>query len=249
MRLIEKECPNCGAGLHFTKDDTTCKCEYCKREFEIERDTEKKKLDEQYILNELKTPFKIFSYFTLGSFLTQGIIILISFIIIAIVGLNIVRGLNDSNSIFNRNANLITSTSDLSSNDYNTIDINSRIIVSKSNTESTDSYVMKGFKREKLYIISNKNKNYLIAVYKATYKDAFNNSDEFTNTVYIPIEYKNVKTKYNSISLYLNNGELIAPECYFNLEHSDYAYGYKDMDTLYNEIIKQYENDYKIVQK
>ena len=39
MRLIEKECPNCGAGLSFTKEDTTCKCEYCKREFEIERDT------------------------------------------------------------------------------------------------------------------------------------------------------------------------------------------------------------------
>ena len=36
MRLIEKECPNCGAELHFTKEDTTCKCEYCKREFEIE---------------------------------------------------------------------------------------------------------------------------------------------------------------------------------------------------------------------
>ena len=54
MRLIEKECPNCGAGLHFNKDDTTCKCEYCKREFEIERDTEKKKLDDQFSLSELK---------------------------------------------------------------------------------------------------------------------------------------------------------------------------------------------------
>lgn len=43
MKLIEKECPNCGASLSFTKEDTSCKCEYCKREFEIERDENKKK--------------------------------------------------------------------------------------------------------------------------------------------------------------------------------------------------------------
>ena len=42
MRLVEKKCPNCGANLSFGENEKSCKCEYCKREFEIERDTEKR---------------------------------------------------------------------------------------------------------------------------------------------------------------------------------------------------------------
>ena len=112
-------------------DYTFCKCEYCKREFEIERDTEKKKLDDQFSLSELKTPFKIFSYFTFGSIVTQSIMMLTVFVIIVVLAFNIIKGINDSNSIFNRDAALVTNISELSHSDYSTIDINSRIFISK----------------------------------------------------------------------------------------------------------------------
>lgn len=71
MRLIEKECPNCGAGVKFNEDDKSCKCEYCQREFEIERDKEdKKRFDpKNYKLTELKTPMKVF----FGTFAAAGI--------------------------------------------------------------------------------------------------------------------------------------------------------------------------------
>ena len=246
MRLIEKECPNCGAGLHFTKDDTTCKCEYCKREFEIERDTDKKKISDQYILNELKTPFKIFSYFTIGSFITEAIIFFVAFIVIVIIGFNIVKGLNDSNSIFNRNASLVTTTNELSAADYSTLDIQSVILVSKETKEISGLYnVIGSIKRSKVYVISNKKMNYVIPIYKAVYTNLSNSDEKYT--IYIPIIYKNVKTKNNSIAFSLSEGSISAPEYYFN--DSNYSYGYSDLDTLYNEVIKKYENGYKIVEK
>lgn len=246
MKFIKKECPNCGAPVSFTKEDTTCKCEYCKREFEIERDAEKKKLIDQFTLSELKTPFKIFSYFTLGSFIAQAVIVFITFIIIIILGYNILKGLNDSNSIFNRNASLVTSINDLTNSDYSTLDLNSKVLISKETASTTGSYINKGsFKREKLYIISNKKNNYLIPIYKATYEYFYNKEEKYT--IYIPIEFKNVKKKNNSIAFYLDNGKINAPEYHFN--EDNYSYGYDNFDTLYNEIIKKYEKDYKIIEK
>lgn len=246
MRLIEKECPNCGAGLHFTKDDTTCKCEYCKREFEIERDPEKKKLDEQFSLSELKTPFKIFSYFTFGSMISQFIMFFAIFIVIVIVAFNIIQGLNDSDSIFNRSAYYVSSISDLSDSDYSTLDINSTILIARDTTGITGLYNAKSnYKREKLYIISSEKGNRIIPVYKAIYTNISNSEEKYT--IYIPIVYKNVKTKNNSISFSLGEGTIKAPEYQFN--GGSYTYGYGDLDTLYNELIKQYDKGYKIVEK
>lgn len=59
MKLIEKKCPNCGASLSFNDNDNSCICEYCKRIFEIERETNSKNnrgIDEmaEYNLTELE---------------------------------------------------------------------------------------------------------------------------------------------------------------------------------------------------
>lgn len=248
MRLIEKECPNCGAGLSFNRDDTSCKCEYCKREFEIERDTDKKKLDDQFSLSELKTPFKIFSYITFGSFITQAIVFLIVFIIIIIVGVNIVKGLNDSDSIFNRNTYLISDAAELNSDDYSTIDLNSNVLFAKEALTTSTSYIKNSnLKREKIYVISNKKKNYIIPIYKVCYKEFMNNDERIV--LYVPIKYTNVKNKNNSIAFSLDNGEIVAPEYYFDETQTDYTYGFTDMDSLYDKVIKQYEKNYKITQK
>lgn len=52
MKLIEKKCPNCGASLEFNDNDRSCKCVYCKRGFEIVRDSEN---DDEYSLVYTKT--------------------------------------------------------------------------------------------------------------------------------------------------------------------------------------------------
>ena len=57
MDLIERKCPNCGAGLEFNESDKSCTCQYCKRTFEIKRDlTDADKID--LIYNKVKEPIK-----------------------------------------------------------------------------------------------------------------------------------------------------------------------------------------------
>ncbi len=40
MRLVEKKCPNCGAGISFSADANEVTCKYCNTCFEIERDND-----------------------------------------------------------------------------------------------------------------------------------------------------------------------------------------------------------------
>jgi uncharacterized protein YbaR (Trm112 family) len=38
MKLVEKKCPNCGAGLSFNTGDKEVTCKYCNAVFDIEHD-------------------------------------------------------------------------------------------------------------------------------------------------------------------------------------------------------------------
>ena len=246
MKLIEKECPNCGASLSFTEKDKSCRCEYCKREFEIERDSNKaKSLVDQFDLTPIKSAAKIFSIFTLGSFISSFIIFLVVAGIIITLFLSIITKASRQ-SIFNEENTLITEEEELSVRDYDALDLNSKITIMKNN-DTLGDYSLKGTpKREKLYIISRDNKNTIIPVYKTTYRNLFETDHVYT--IYVPVTYKNVKTKNNSIAYSLGRGTIDAPEYYFNLEHSDYAYGYQELDALNTDILNKY-NGYKIEEK
>lgn len=55
MKLVEKKCPNCGAGLSFNKDSREVICEYCKKSYIIEKEESKdkgKNLEDYYKLVE-----------------------------------------------------------------------------------------------------------------------------------------------------------------------------------------------------
>jgi len=246
MKLIEKECPNCGASLSFTEKDKSCRCEYCKKEFEIERDSDKaKSLVDQFDLTPIKSAAKVFSIFTIGSFITSFIIFLVVAAIIITVILSIINS-TSKQSIFNDNTTLITEEEELSSKDFDAIDLNSKIIIMKSN-DTLGDYSLKGTpKREKIYIISKDNTNTIISVYNTTYQNFFE-PDHIYN-IYIPVTYEDVKSKNNSIAFSLGKGTIDAPEYYFNLEHSDYAYGYQELDALNTDILNKY-NGYKIEEK
>ena len=60
--------------------------------------------------------------------------------------------------------------------------------------------------------------------------------------------YKNVRSKNNSISFTLNDALVVDTEYHFN--EGGYTYGYGDIDSLYNDVIKHYEDKgYKIEEK
>ena len=251
MRLIEKECPNCGAGVSFTPEDKSCKCEYCKREFEIERDTDKAKtLSDQFNLSELKAPLKVFSkvfgLYTIGSFITSIFIFLIFAVIMILVIFGIINR-NSKQSIFNDNSEPVNEVSDLSTRDYDAIDLKSKLLIMK-NKSNLEDIVLKGSpKRENLYVVSNDEENIIISVYKTTYQNFF--EKENTYTIYIPVKFEDVESSNNTIAFSLGDGEIIAPEYYFNLEHSEFVNGYQELDILYKEVIEPYKNEYKIEEK
>ena len=113
---------------------------------------------------------------------------------------------------------------------------------------TSSSYIRKGgLKREKVYIVSKEKKNYLISIYKAVYEKFMNNDEKYI--VYIPVKYRNVKNKNNSIAFSLDNGEIVGDKYFFDEEQTEYTYGYSNLDDLYNKIIKQYESNYKITEK
>ena len=41
MKLVEKKCPNCGAGLKFDENDTNVTCEYCNKMYYLQKDEKK----------------------------------------------------------------------------------------------------------------------------------------------------------------------------------------------------------------
>lgn len=247
MRLIEKECPNCGASLSFNENDKSCKCEYCKREFEIERDTDKAKVFvDQFKLQELKTPLKIFSMFTLGSFIVEFIIFIFAFIFIAFIGFSIFKSFNDKDNFFTDDTKVIEKVSQLKNSDYNTIDLYSNILIRKSHGGLSDFSLKGAPVREKVYLLTKGKKNKLIVVYRLTYENIV---DKVTCTIFTAVEYKDVTRRHDSIAFGLDNGEIIAKEYYFNMDHSEYTYGYQESEVLYKELIEPLKDKYEIEEK
>ena len=65
--------------------------------------------------------------------------------------------------------------------------------------------------------------------------------------VYIPVIYKNVRSKNGSVAFSLDDPEVVDTEYHFN--EGGYTYGYGDLDSLYNDVVKHYERRYTIVEK
>ena len=261
MKLIEKKCPNCGAGLSFNDNDKSCKCDYCKRAFEIERDNtidSSVSINDQYQLSELKGPLKIVGLYFAGTYIVGAIIAIIVFILVGVVGYNIYKQARsqlsdvDNNSIINKknNTKYITSIENLDNDDYEDIDTDARFeIKSRGNgvNDTSHSYTRDdNLKREQVYVAYKKDSNIIIAIYKAIYKDFFHQENSYT--VYVPIVYENIK-KDEFGSYEWKNPQVKAPEYYFDSEHKSYTYGYKSIDDAYNSVVTPLEKDYKISKK
>ncbi len=90
MKLIEKKCPNCGAGLTFDENSTNVQCEYCKMNYEIKRDDTKiDNPEEAYDLVKVKKVASVFfTYFAVSSIISFVIFLLV-FIFIVFVFIKI----------------------------------------------------------------------------------------------------------------------------------------------------------------
>ncbi len=244
MRLIEKKCPNCGANLEFSETDKSCKCEYCKRSFEIERDNNSSNsIEENYNLINPKVVRNVSFAGGVMSIISIIMAILV-FIFIAFVAFNIFKG----NSNVLKGGFLYKDISELNNEAYGDFDRNAYEVIYKNDDNLDEFYLDMKVKREKVYIAYKEKENKVITVYKAIYKKRLDNENRYT--IYVPIVYENIKNDtFYSVVFQLDNGKVDAPEYYLNLEHSEYTYGYQDMGTLEKELIEPLKKDYKVSEK
>lgn len=258
MRLIEKKCPNCGAGLEFEENDKSCKCDYCKRSYIIERENNDKKSisAENFNLSELKGPAKIFGTYILGSYIITSIVFGIVFI--TIIGLLIFFGIKSYNSTKDFEENykdnyvveekVLTKISDVSEGEIEDIIRDSKFkinLTADGENNVSHSYTRDGDPElQNIYLAYKKGENRVIAIFKTTYTDFFNKSD--SSTIYVPIIYENIKEgDFNN----LGNGKISAPKYYLSSDQKCYFYGYGSLDEAYSDIILPLESDYKISKK
>lgn len=84
MRLVERKCPNCGAGISFNKEDKEVECNYCHAYFDVERGPED--ITENFVLHA-----KTVRTISKGIFIFVGVVMIISLIIFFLVFFNITK--------------------------------------------------------------------------------------------------------------------------------------------------------------
>ena len=243
MRLIEKKCPNCGADLEFDENAKSCKCNYCKRSFEIERDVND--LDKiNLVFDKVQKPVKVMFFLP---FIFAAVIFIIVFASIFFGFRHTARTIDEHDNDYfeeiektiNEGEQLITSADDLTSENLDDLERGSSSVLNQSIVgvhDSTYAFSKTGDPRlEKTYVAAKDGANYVVMIFNVKYHNFFNQSDQ--QTVYVPAVFENVK-KDTFIPSKPKNP---SPEYYFNPEKSTYVYGYASVDDAYNGIVKPYE--------
>ena len=252
MRLIEKKCPNCGADLEFDENAKSCKCSYCKRSFEIERDVnDLEKIN--LVFDKVQKPVKIIFFLP---FIFAAVVFIIIFVSIFFGFRHTAKTIDDHGNDFfeeieeqiDESKQLITSAEELDSAKMDDLEQDSHSILNQSivgRSDTTYSYQKTGDPRlEKTYVVSKDGSNYVILVFNVKYHNFFNQSDQ--QTVYIPAVFENVTKGGFSMAKAKNP----APEYYFNADKSSYIYAYGSIDDIYNGIVKPYEEqEYTVTEK
>lgn len=250
MKLIEKKCPNCGASLEFSETAKSCKCEYCHRAFEIERDNNLDVSDiaEQFNLNELATPAKpAFAIFGIGAILL--IVVSIVFFGFIFSSFNesrksIEKSINNQWNDIQTNA-IATNISDLSNTTlkdfskkaYSELDV-------KGEHSNKYSFNIEDDEVYKYILASKGNTNYLYVVEKALYINFFNANEKAS--AFVPVKFENVTKEIDTLSEegeeILNSISVDAPTFYLNSTKSSYIRGgYAD----YNKFVEEKINPLK----
>lgn len=264
MRLITKKCPNCGASLSFDENDTKTKCEYCKQEIFIEKET-KDHLNGfaedvyQLSLEEFKQVSKIHKI----SFYSVMIFIVVIFIITIFSSFFIFK---DFSSLFNgsvkkgfpmgespssnsngnistenipRKKDYITEISQINEESLSKLKIDSLNVLNHWTTTLQNSSSSKWEYVGMYLLISKTDYNELYMVYKRKY--TVNNKKIET---YGAVSYTNLKLKGETISESLNGFPLAPMKTSDDLKTT--YFGYESNEMLFNKEIKSKMDKYEV---
>lgn len=270
MKIIEKKCPNCGAGLSFGENDHSCKCDYCHREFEIERDEKiindetKDNLD-AYSLIDPETAKKV-AKTGLVVFAASSIVPFIIFLVVfGFIAYMVIGGISGSikeeqNRIQNtveeqkKKDTPINDVSLLKNTELKYLSDKSHGALSvKGGTTTKYAYDDEDDEVYKYILAYKDNKNYFYIVQKVLYVNFFNKSDK--KTIFIPIKFENVysgmKWSDEETEEIVNGMVVDAPQYYLNNEKTSYVRGaYSTYEEFYKAKINTLKDQgYKITEK
>ena len=93
-------------------------------------------------------------------------------------------------------------------------------------------------------LLYNTRPHFASPIYKNIYTDG-----NVSYELYVPVFYENITLDHGSIAHDIANARVEAPIYYLNLEKTEYAIGYDSVESLYDNLLKNYENDYTITKK
>lgn len=254
MRLVEKKCPNCKAGLKFNDGDTTVKCEYCGSTYHIEKD-EKKAVNLDINSAQFDKAFKLVGDVAkpmIGAFaVTQiiGVVMAIFvFVFIAFVGFNIFSQVSeniDSQGVFGASNNKDGIT-DVSQIDDVSLDIfeDESIATLKAWSGSTRIYQKQGdWTRVGIYLLIPKSTGFveLHDVYKITYVGNGNTIDVYAGVSYKGLELSEDGEVVGNYIGFPENSKYVLEEGV-----SEYTYGYASLEDYYNKVIRSEKGSFNI---
>lgn len=246
MKLVEKKCPNCGAGLSFNKDSHEVTCEYCKKSYVIEKEESKdkgKNLEDYYKLVEE------FNNHPIGkvSNVMAIIIFIFAFLFIAFVFISIIFSFAQYRNVDRLLPKIESIKKDKYVTDISQIDENSLEMFHKESLNSLNARISYEYGEATewnytgMYLLVEKsgNDNLLYDVFKRNVT-----LDGKVYEMYGVVRYKSLKMGEDNAVINNFTGYADIPMTF--IKGSQFIMGYNGNDSLYYKVIKSYSDEYVI---
>lgn len=259
MKLITKDCPNCGAKLSFEEYQTETFCEYCKQKIKIGKNREPQNYhthfqndNEEYELSIVTTPnskvvkySRSIKYQPKTTFLEKALGVVVIAFLVFLLGLyfvdkNIKSRKNENNSPMR----YVETFDDI---DKKTLEVFHKETVKKLN--SLKNRFPEGSKSTEweyvgMYLlVSNTRKDSkLYQVYTKEIK-----TKEKVYKIYNYASYLDLEISDDNIVLTKFQPVISSSTCYLDSKKEYYAYGYENLEELYYKAILSNSSDYTIL--
>lgn len=254
MKLIEKKCPNCGAGLSFDKDDVEVTCEYCKKSYVIQRDDAKVNNASLDVQDVTEDSFSLKQKKSKVALMAIYAIIIVFIVLILIINsfFDVINNINfdtfHSEVREELKENFVTSFEEI---DEKTLEIIHKESLKKLNNQR--EFINSDIKSSDwtyvgMYLLVNKDDHVIFAgnalydVYKKSYKGESVNME-----VYAAVLYEDLKLTDEGKVSTSYNGYTYAPMLFVHGGTSRYVSGYESNEDLFNKVIRNKSSDYRIL--
>ncbi len=251
MKLVQKKCPNCGAGLNFEENSKKTVCDYCKQTYYIKHDTKVSNVDNKELTSkEFNDSYNLVrhsvSSVAVIIFIIAGLIIFSSIFMIFKIFDDMFSDKNEP--IIEEKVPKITEFSQIDSKSLEIYHNESIAMVNGIKGSERDFVLQGDWSNVGMYLLTSKkdDKVCLEDIYKGTYK----NNKGLTLDMYVGVTYCGLTLSEDGIVKDDFKGNLEAPFYLLNEYVSGYTYGYLrgyvSNEDYYNKVLRSLVDEYDI---